>query len=53
MTPSEASKLIIEMSDALEKLQQQVDGLATSLERLQGKVEALGALLKPPPADEA
>jgi chaperonin cofactor prefoldin len=47
LTPSEASRLIIELSDAIEKLQKQVDGLAISFERLQSKVEDLDGRLAP------
>jgi uncharacterized coiled-coil protein SlyX len=50
VTPSEASKLIIELSDALERLQRQVDELAMSFGRLQTKVEDLDARRAPSPS---
>jgi hypothetical protein len=53
MTPGEAGKLIMDMANALETLQERVEELALSLERLRGRVEAIDARLAPPPAARA
>lgn len=53
MTPGEAGKLIMEMAKALQKLQDQVDGLTLSLERLQLKIEFVETRQGPSPQQEA